>query len=101
MSDALPPADPSGVGNHTPQISVRYWAAARAAAGVESEIVEASTLADVLTVVGERHPTPRFADVIAMCAVLVGAQPVGSRDPSTVRLVEGDTVEFLPPFAGG
>jgi molybdopterin converting factor small subunit len=39
--------------------------------------------------------------VLGVCSVLVGDRPVGSRDPATVRLVPGDTVEFLPPFAGG
>ena len=28
-------------------------------------------------------------------------RPVGSRAPEDVRLVAGDTVELLPPFAGG
>jgi molybdopterin converting factor small subunit len=82
-------------------VVVRYWAAARAAAGIESEPVVGETLADVLAIVSANHPHRQFADVLAMCAVVVGDQPVGSRDPATIRMADGDTVEFLPPFAGG
>ena len=28
-------------------------------------------------------------------------RPVGSRDPAEISMAPGDTVEFLPPFAGG
>ncbi|MBC7593877.1 MAG: MoaD/ThiS family protein, partial [Kineosporiaceae bacterium] len=43
----------------------------------------------------------RFDDVIAMCSILVGETPVGAREPAEVALKPGDTIEFLPPFAGG
>jgi sulfur-carrier protein len=91
----------SGVGH----VTVRYWAAARAAAGVDAEPVpveEGATLADVLAEVRSRHGArSRLAEVLAVCSVLVGDQPVGSRAPEDVRLAAGDTVELLPPFAGG
>jgi molybdopterin converting factor small subunit len=105
MTDISPPTDSSGVGDHTasagPTVRVRYWAAARAAAGVESETVVGETLADVLAAVNTNHPNQRFADVLEMCAVLVGDQPVGARDPADIRMADGTSVEFLPPFAGG
>ena len=91
----------SGVGH----VTVRYWAAARAAAGVDAEPVpveEGATLADVLAEIRTRHGArSRLAEVLAVCSVLVGDRPVGSRAPEDVRLVAGDTVELLPPFAGG
>jgi plastocyanin len=43
----------------------------------------------------------RFADVLATCSVLVGDRPVASENPASVRVLPGQTVEFLPPFAGG
>jgi hypothetical protein len=43
----------------------------------------------------------RFAAVIETCAVLVDDRPVSSRDAGTVLVEPGQTVEFLPPFAGG
>jgi sulfur-carrier protein len=93
--------DVSGVGS----ITLRYWAAVRAAAGVESDVlpvVAGTTLADVLAAARALHADrPRLAAVIAVCSVLVGDRPVGSMDPARVVLSPGDTVELLPPFAGG
>jgi molybdopterin converting factor small subunit len=93
------PVSPGGVA------IVRYWAAARAAAGVESDRVpvgEGTTLADVLDAVRRLHPDrPRLTDVVAVCSVLVGERPVGAADPAAVAVRSGDTVELLPPFAGG
>ncbi len=91
----------SGVGS----VTVRYWAAARAAAGVDNDQVEVAadaTLADVLASVRGLHADrPRLADVLAVCSVLVGDRPVATSDPATVALAPGDVVELLPPFAGG
>ncbi len=82
---------------------VRYWAGARAAAGVAEESFPApTTLADLLDEVVSRHlDRPRLKDVVSVCSVLVGDLPVGTSDPATVVLHPGDTVELLPPFAGG
>lgn len=86
-------------------VVVRYWAAARAAAGVESDTVPVegdATLAGVLAAVRARHADrPRFADVVRVCSVLLGDRPVGGRSPDEVVVRPGDTVELLPPFAGG
>ena len=83
-------------------MTVRYWAAARAAAGVVSEEVPASTLAEAEAEVLARRPGDRrFADVLSCCSVMVGDRPVTTDDPETVKVEPGDTVEFLPPFAGG
>lgn len=86
-------------------VTVRYWAAARAAAGVDSDVLpvaEGTTLADVLASVRALHPDrDKLPGVIAVCSVLVGDRPVGSQSPSDVALSPGDTVELLPPFAGG
>lgn len=85
-------------------ITVRYWAAAKAAAGVAEDAVPVDgpvTLGALLDAVRSRHPDPRFADVLGVCSMLVGEQPVGTRDPADVRVEPGQTVEFLPPFAGG
>lgn len=84
------------------EVTVRYWAAARAAAGIAEETVDALTLADLLTEISRRHGhRERFDDVIGFCSVLVGETPVGAKEPAEVRLPPGINVEFLPPFAGG
>lgn len=60
------------------------------------------TLDDALGDVRSRRPKDRrFADVVAMCSVLVGEVPVGAKPHEEVVLHAGDVVELLPPFAGG
>jgi molybdopterin converting factor small subunit len=85
-------------------ITVRYWAAARAAAGTETDDLPVSgplTLADVVRRAAALHPGTRLPGVLEACSVLVGDQPVKSRAPESVLVPPGKTVEFLPPFAGG
>lgn len=85
------------------EITVHLWAAAKAAAGTDRVVVSASgslTLADLVERVAEGRPE-RLAAVLASCAVLVGDRPVSTQDPAQVQVGPGDTVEFLPPFAGG
>jgi molybdopterin converting factor small subunit len=99
------PSDLSANGAGAGTVAVRYWAAARAAAGVDSEtltVAEGTTLRDVLDLVRKAHPDrPKLPEVIGVCSVLVGDRPVGSTDPADVPIRAGDTVELLPPFAGG
>lgn len=84
-------------------VLVRYWAGARAAAGVAEETFPVpANLAGLLDEVLARHADrPRLEDVVSVCSVLVGDRPVSSGDPADVVLRDGDTVELLPPFAGG
>lgn len=82
--------------------TIRYWAAAKAAAGTAEEHYEAATLADALDGARERHTArPDFARVLLRCSFLVDGEPVGKRAHDAVRLSDGGTVEVLPPFAGG
>ena len=88
----------------TSPITVRYWASARAAAGVGSDALPVTgplTLTDVVRRAVALHPDTRLPNVLEACSVLVGDQPVGSRQPDGVLVNPGQTVEFLPPFAGG
>ncbi|MFH8800302.1 MoaD/ThiS family protein [Streptomyces sp. NPDC017936] len=80
--------------------TVRYWAAAKAAAGVAEEPYDAATLADALESARQRHPG-ELVRVLQRCSFLVDGDPVGTRAHETVRLADGGTVEVLPPFAGG
>ena len=85
-------------------VNVHYWASARAAAGVAADDVPVNgsvTLAELRERVVALHPGTNLAAVLGVCSVLVGEQPVGSQDPGAVEVRAGDTVEFLPPFAGG
>ena len=85
-------------------VTVRYWAGARAAAGTAEDafaVDGALSLADLVSLVLERHPDDRMARTVAVCSVLVGDRPVRSQDPSSVLVAPGSVVELLPPFAGG
>ena len=85
-------------------IRVRYWAAAKAAAGAAEDLLPVTgsiTLADVRRQAAALHPGTRLAEVLDACSVLVGDQPAGSRPDHEVLVDPGDSVEFLPPFAGG
>ncbi|MFJ6572383.1 MoaD/ThiS family protein [Streptomyces sp. NPDC091292] len=80
--------------------TIRYWAAAKAAAGTAEEPYEAETLAEALDTARTHHPG-ELTTVLRRCSFLVDGAPVGTRGHETVRLAEGGTVEVLPPFAGG
>jgi molybdopterin synthase sulfur carrier subunit len=79
-------------------VTMRYWAAAKEAAGVAEETVTADTLAAALTAIRARS---RLSTVLARSSFLVDGQPVGTRAAETVTLADGAVVEVLPPFAGG
>jgi molybdopterin synthase sulfur carrier subunit len=81
----------------TAPVTVRYFAGARAAAGVEAEDRTAATLADLVRQIADAHG-PRLEKVLTACSFLVdGAQ---ARDPGAT-LAPGAVVDVLPPFAGG
>lgn len=78
-------------------ILVRYFAAARAAAGVSEEKVSAATVADLLSVVSQAHG-PKLASVLERCSFLVDGLACHDR---TAPLAADTVVDVLPPFAGG
>ncbi|MCW2900775.1 MAG: thiamine S protein [Streptosporangiaceae bacterium] len=80
--------------------TIRYWAAARQAAGVGEEPYDALTLAEALREARDRRDSD-FGTVVARSSFLVDGHPVGSRAHEGVTLPEGGTIEVLPPFAGG
>ena len=84
----------------TGEVTVRYWAAAKAAGGTAEERASGATLAEVLAQVRGRHDD-RFGAVLDRCSFLVDSDPVGTRDPASVSVPEGALVDCLPPFAGG
>ena len=77
-------------------VTVRYWAAAKAAAGRAEEQRDADTVAGLLDAAGREHG-PGLARVLLRCSVLVD----GTRAAPDAVLTDGAVVEVLPPFAGG
>jgi molybdopterin synthase sulfur carrier subunit len=83
-------------------VTIRYWAAAKEAAGVPEETVQAVTLGDALnTAVANRKQDDRLATVLLRSSFLVNATPVGRSAVQSTMLDEGAVIEVLPPFAGG
>lgn len=80
--------------------TIRYWAAARDAAGCAEEPYAAATLAAALAAAAAGRDE-RFAAVVRRCSFLVDGHPVGGRDHAAITLPVGGVVEVLPPFAGG
>ncbi|OIN82555.1 MoaD/ThiS family protein [Mycobacterium malmoense] len=88
------PVEPDGI-----RVTVRYFAAARAAAGTESEMVMLRPGTTVAELVGRlADPGSRLAAVLTRCSYLCDGTAV--RDQATA-LRSGDTIDVLPPFAGG
>ena len=84
------------------KVTIRYWAAAKEAAGVPEESVDAVTLRDALdAAIAGRGPDTRLAAVIARSSFLVNADPAGRAATESIVLDEGAVIEVLPPFAGG
>jgi molybdopterin synthase sulfur carrier subunit len=80
-------------------ITVRYFAAARAAAGAESETVilrPGTTVAELVDRLAA--PGSRLATVLNRCSYLCDG--IAVRDETT-PLRGGNTIDVLPPFAGG
>jgi sulfur-carrier protein len=80
-------------------ITVRYFAAARAAAGSESEqlaVRAGATVAELVGTLGGR--SPELARVLSRCSYLCDGMAV--RDQAQ-PLRAGNTIDVLPPFAGG
>jgi len=89
--------DPDGA------VTLRYWAAAKQAAGTGQEAFSApTTLAALVAAALRAHPDDgTFARVLGRCSFLVDGDPVGTRPHPDVALPPGAVVEALPPFAGG
>jgi molybdopterin synthase sulfur carrier subunit len=78
-------------------VLVRYFAGARAAAGVAEEKVSAATVAELLASVAAAHGE-RLTAVLPACTLLVDG--LACRDHSAALPVAA-VVDVLPPFAGG
>ncbi|GAA3800991.1 MoaD/ThiS family protein [Cellulomonas soli] len=77
-------------------ITVRYFAAAAEAAGLEQEQVPAGSLASVLAEVVARHGA-ELDRVLGRCALLADGVRVEGAEP----VPAGAVLDVLPPFAGG
>jgi sulfur-carrier protein len=78
-------------------VTVRYFAGARAASGVDTETREAGTLDELVGQLVDTHGE-RLERVLTACSFLVDGTSARNR---AVALSPGSVVDVLPPFAGG
>ncbi len=81
------------------RVTVRYFAAARAAAGTETETIDlhtGTTVAELIDALSARNTD--LSKVLARCSYL--RDGVAVRDMET-SLGDAQTLDVLPPFAGG
>jgi molybdopterin converting factor small subunit len=83
------------------KVMIRYWAAAKDAAGLPEESVAAATLAEALDVVASRTPDNRLRDVLERSSFLIDGTRASRANAEEITLPEGAVIEVLPPFAGG
>jgi molybdopterin converting factor small subunit len=77
------------------EVTIRYWAAARAAAGCDSERLSGHQVGDLLEVAASAHTG--LGVVLKASTILLDGRAATASD----SLSEGVIVEVLPPFAGG
>ncbi len=83
-------------------VTMRYWAAAKEAAGVAEETFDAETLAGAIAAaLARRGQDTRLSAVLTRSSYLVDGAAVGRRAAADVVLPDAAVIEVLPPFAGG
>ena len=79
------------------QLVVRYFASARAAAGVAEESYEADSVDEALAQIVSRHGE-RLSAILKASSLLLNGARVGDR---SMPVPDAAELEVLPPFAGG
>jgi len=83
-----------------PSVTVRFFAAAKAASGVDQDqigIAPQATVADVLAAVVEIHGA-KLAEIFRRCSFLLDETALHDHH---VSVCGGEVLDVLPPFAGG
>jgi sulfur-carrier protein len=79
-----------------PSVTLLLFAAARQAAGTGRELVQGTTVGEVVAAAEARHGAA-FTQVVAASRVWVNGEPAAS----DLVLAAGDEVAVLPPVSGG
>jgi sulfur-carrier protein len=77
-------------------VEVRYFAAARACAGVDTAKFDPSLLASIVAQIGASNPP--LAHVVAQCSFLLDSVVVHDLN---IFVNDGSVIDVLPKFAGG
>ena len=76
---------------------VRFFAGVAEAAGTATATLGAASIGDLRSLLGERH-SAGFSLILSRCSLLVNG--IRAADDE-VPLSAMDTIDVLPPFAGG
>jgi molybdopterin converting factor small subunit len=82
-------------------VTIRYWAAAKDAAGVAEEEVQAETLDQALDAALADRPDGRLRQVLSRSSFLVDGMQAGRKTAADLVLHDRAVIEVLPAFAGG
>ena len=77
--------------------TLRFFAGAAEAAQTETATLDAGTIGELRAELGDRYGS-EFVRVLGLCSLLVNGARAAD---DTVALAPTDTVDVLPPFAGG
>lgn len=77
-------------------VTVRLYAAARAAAGQKEIVVEPGRLDHILHSLAQNNP--RLGQVFSQCSFLVDGVVLHEK---SAQIQANSTIDVLPPFAGG
>lgn len=77
--------------------TIRYFAGAAEAADTDEEQLEGATVGEILAAARAAHGD-RLSEVLERCSVLHAGRFV---DDDSIPVSAGDTIDVLPPFAGG
>jgi molybdopterin synthase sulfur carrier subunit len=88
-------SDPVGATRTDADVTIRYWASARAAAGCDSERFGGHDVGDVLEAAAAAHAG--LSVVLEVSTILLDGRAVTASEV----LSQGTILEVLPPFAGG
>jgi sulfur-carrier protein len=80
------------------KVTVRFFAAARAAAGCDQVLLEPGSMGEIIERMNAAFPA--LTAVTPMCSFLVDSLSV-KRIGGGKIVKAGSTVDVLPPFAGG
>lgn len=78
-------------------VTVRYFAAAAEAAGLETEELVATTAGELRAAMTAAHG-PELGRVLTRCSLLAAGTRLAD---DAAPVAPGSTVDVLPPFAGG
>lgn len=88
-----------------PSIRVLYFASAKTAVGLESELVELPESSFALSSLGNLlislHPETKLEDVLKVSAWSVDESMVELEELKDRRLMGGEVVAIIPPVSGG